>query len=47
MARVVKNGEVAHLVVALENVDAYGDATGDNIKKAIDNAFLNKLGEFS
>ena len=45
LARVIKNGEVVHFVVALENVDDLGDATGANVKQAIDNAFKKKLGK--
>ncbi|ELU04632.1 hypothetical protein CAPTEDRAFT_198081 [Capitella teleta] len=44
LVRLVRDGEVLHLVVALQNVDAYGDANAENVKAAIDDAFLKKLG---
>ena len=44
LARIEKDGNVVHFVVALENVDVYGDASGENVRAAIDAAFLKKLG---
>ncbi|ELU17034.1 hypothetical protein CAPTEDRAFT_197734, partial [Capitella teleta] len=44
LVRLVRDKEVLHLVVALQNVDAYGDANAENVKAAIDDAFLKKLG---
>ena len=42
--RVVKDGAPTYLCVALENIDDYGHATADNLKRAIDQVFLEKIG---
>jgi hypothetical protein len=42
--RVVKDGAPTYLCVALENIDDYGHATADNLKTAIDQVFLEKIG---
>ena len=41
--RTVKGGRPLFFCVALENVDDYGDATADYLKKSIENALLTKL----
>ena len=43
MVRVVRSGRAMYFVVALEDIDSYGDATAENLLKSIDNAFQCKL----
>lgn len=41
--RCVRNGVATYFMVALEDISDYGDATADNVKKAMENSFINKL----
>ena len=41
MARIVRNGQPQFLTLGLENMDEYGDAAADNLKKCQDNIFEN------
>lgn len=38
MVRVVKDGEPVYFVVALEDIDSYGDATAEHLHKSMDHA---------
>jgi hypothetical protein len=44
MVRTVNDGVPVFYVVALVDMDSYGNANADNLKKAIDEVFLEKLG---
>jgi hypothetical protein len=41
--RTIKDGNPVFFCVALENIDDYGDATSDNLKKSVENALIEKL----
>jgi hypothetical protein len=41
--RMVRGGIPVCYAAALQDVDSYGDATAENIKRSIDSTFLNKL----
>jgi len=41
--RTSTNGNPVHYAVALQNIDTYGDATANNLKKSIDDVFLKKV----
>lgn len=43
MVRVVKDGRPVYFVVALEDIDSFGDATAENLHKSIDHAFQQNL----
>lgn len=43
MVRVVHNGEAKYYTVALKNMDQYGSANADNLKKAIDDVFTGAV----
>ena len=43
LVRTVRDGCVVTLVAALQDVDEYGDATAENLKRAIDDVFQKKV----
>ena len=43
LVRTVKDGRPVYFTVALPDVDAYGNATAENLKRAIDEVLTNKV----
>jgi len=43
LARLLKDGLPTYVIVALQDIDSYGSANADNIKLALDDAFVKKL----
>ena len=43
LVQTVKNGLATYYVIALQDMDEYGNADTNNLKKAIDDAFQKNL----
>lgn len=43
LVRVVKDGVARYFCVGLADIDAYGNANAENLKRALDDVFLQKI----